>query len=98
MDPADLINPLTGETGTKNYSRMRPVAVMVENNHDNGMINQAGISKAAIVMEFQVEKITRNMAIFMDLEDVPAIYPVRSARSYFVSAALAFDAIYVHRG
>ena len=96
--PPVLINPLTGETTDKDYSKLRPVAVMVENNHDNGMINQAGISKAAIVMEFQVEKITRNMAIFMDLEDVPAIYPVRSARTYFVSAALAFDAIYVHRG
>ncbi|MBQ3277252.1 MAG: DUF3048 domain-containing protein [Oscillospiraceae bacterium] len=91
-------NPLTGETASKDYSKTRPVAVMVENNHNNGMINQAGISKAAILVEFQVEKITRNMAIFMDLEDVPAIYPVRSARSYFVSTAMAFDAIYVHRG
>lgn len=91
-------NPLTGEICEKDYSKARPVAVMVENNHNNGMINQAGISQAAILIEFQVEKITRNMAIFMDLEDVPAIYPVRSARSYFVSAALAYDAIYVHRG
>ena len=27
-----LVNPLTGETTTKDYSKARPVAIMVENN------------------------------------------------------------------
>ncbi|HCI22545.1 MAG TPA: DUF3048 domain-containing protein, partial [Clostridiales bacterium] len=30
---APLVNPLTGETATKDYSKTRPVAIMVENNH-----------------------------------------------------------------
>lgn len=92
------INPLSGEVTDKDYSMARPVAVMVENNHEYGMINQGGISQAEIIVEFQVEQITRNMAIFMDVSEVPAIYPIRSARSYFASTAMAFDAIYVHRG
>jgi len=94
-----MYNPLTGEVTEKDYSKTRPVAVMVENNHTGGaMINQGAISKAAIVYEIQVEQITRNMAIFMDLEDVGQITPVRSARTYFVSTALAYDAIYAHCG
>ena len=73
---------------------------MIENNRwdDFTLITQGGISQAAIIYEMQVEKITRNMAIFMDIDQVGEILPVRSARSYFVSAALAYDAIYVHRG
>ncbi len=62
------------------------------------MIGQGGISQADIIYEMQVENITRNMAVFMDVSSVPAIYPIRSARSYFVSTALAYDAIYVHCG
>ena len=96
-----LVNPLTGETVTKDYSKTRPVAIMVENNHWDAPITpiqQGAISKAAIVYEMQVEQITRNMFIFMDLNDVQNISPVRSARSYFVSTALSYDAIYAHCG
>ncbi|MBR6209405.1 MAG: DUF3048 domain-containing protein [Oscillospiraceae bacterium] len=96
--PAGPFNPLTGEPADEDCSRLRPVAVMVENNHAAGMIAQAGISRADILIEFQTEQITRNMALFMNIGDVPAIYPVRSARSYFASAAMAFDAIFVHAG
>ena len=45
---------------------------MVENNHWDAPITpiqQGSISKAAIVYEAQVEQITRNMFIFMDLDD-----------------------------
>lgn len=96
-----LVNPLTGETVTKDYSKTRPVAIMVENNHWDAPITpiqQGAISKAAIVYEMQVEQITRNMFIFMDLNDVQNISPIRSARSYFVSTALSYDAIYAHCG
>ncbi|MBR4578700.1 MAG: DUF3048 domain-containing protein [Oscillospiraceae bacterium] len=96
--PAGPFNPLTGEPADEDCIRLRPVAVMVENNHAAGMIAQAGISRADILIEFQTEQITRNMALFMNIGDVPAIYPVRSARSYFASAAMAFDAIFVHAG
>ena len=92
---APLVNPLTGETATKDYSKTRPVAIMVENNHWDAPITpiqQGSISKAAIVYEAQVEQITRNMFIFMDLDDVDNITPIRSCRSYFVSTALSYDA------
>ena len=98
---AALVNPLTGETATKDYSKTRPVAIMVENNHWDAPItpiNQGSISKAAIVYEAQVEQITRNMFVFMDLDDVQNITPVRSCRSYFVSTALSYDAIFAHCG
>ena len=98
---APLVNPLTGETVTKDYSKTRPVAIMVENNHWDPTITpiqQGSISKAAIVYEAQVEQITRNMFIFMDLEDVQNINPIRSCRSYFVSTALSYDAIFAHCG
>lgn len=98
---APLTNPLTGETTTKDYSKTRPVAIMVENNHWDPTvtpIQQGSISKAAIVYEAQVEQITRNMFIFMDLEDVGNINPIRSSRSYFISTALSYDAIFAHCG
>ena len=74
---------------------------MVENNHWDAPITpiqQGSISKAAIVYEAQVEQITRNMFIFMDLDDVDNITPIRSCRSYFVSTALSYDAIFAHCG
>lgn len=38
------------------------------------------------------------MFIFMDLDDVDNITPIRSCRSYFVSTALSYDAIFAHCG
>lgn len=92
--------PLTGETTDTDYGNQRPIAVMVENNHwdDDTLIAQGGLSQAAIVYEMQVESITRNMFLFMDTDGLDNVFPVRSARSYFVSAALGYDAIYVHCG
>ena len=98
---ADYINPLTGLKCVKDYTGRRPIAIMIENNRWNDNMTQiphGGVSKASIIYEMQVEQITRCMAIFMDLEDAGVIMPVRSARSYFASAAMAYDAIYVHRG
>lgn len=98
--PAVYTNPLTGEATSTDYSGQRPVAVMVENNRIIGgpVIPMFGINEADILYEMEVEKITRCMAVYMDISDVGQICPVRSARTYFVSAALAYDAIYVHRG
>ena len=50
---APLVNPLTGETATKDYSKTRPLAIMVENNHWDAPITpiqQGSISKAAITL------------------------------------------------
>ena len=46
----------------------------------------------------QVESITRNMFLFMDTDGLNNVFPIRSARSYFVSAALSYDAIFAHCG
>lgn len=93
-------NPLTGERTDTDYSQTRPVAIMVENNHwdDGTLIAQGGLSQAAIVYEMQVESITRNMFLFMDTNGLDNVFPIRSARSYFVSAALSYDAIFAHCG
>ena len=93
-------NPLTGEQTYTDYSQTRPVAIMVENNHwdDGTLIAQGGLSQADIVYEMQVESITRNMFIFMDMDEVYNFTPIRSCRSYFVSTALSYDAIFAHCG
>ena len=98
-EPA-FTNPLTGERTLTDFSQSRPVAVMVENNcwDDGSLIAQGGLSRADIVYEMQVESITRNLFLFMDTTGLGNVFPVRSARSYFVSAALAYDAIYAHCG
>ena len=98
---ANYVNPLTGEKSTVDYGNKRPIAIMIENNRWNDTMTQiphGGISKANIIYEMQVEQITRCMALFMDLEGAGVIMPVRSARSYFASAAMAYDAVYIHRG
>ena len=76
---------------------LRPVtAVMVENSTDARP--QSGLDQASVVFEAIAEGgITRFMAVFQD--SLPAyIGPVRSARPYYVSWALGFDANYAHVG
>lgn len=99
-EPKALVNPLTGEPSEKDFSNVRPVAVMLENNYVLGgpPIPMYGINEADILYEMQVEKITRCMGLYMDIASAPQLCPVRSARTYFVGTALAYDAIYVHRG
>ena len=65
---------------------------------DGTLIAQGGLSQADIVYEMQVESITRNMFLFMDTDELNNVFPIRSARSYFVSAALSYDAIFAHCG
>jgi hypothetical protein len=76
---------------------LRPVtAVMVENSTDARP--QSGLDQASVVFEAVAEGgITRFMAVYQD--SLPAyIGPVRSARPYYVSWALGFDASYAHVG
>ncbi len=59
---------------------------------------QAGISKAEVVYECEVEyPYTRYMAVFM-CEAPEHIGPVRSARPYYLRYALEYDSMYVHVG
>lgn len=89
-------NPLNGEPMEAPYNG-RPVAVIINNAID--ALPQYGISEADIMYELETESdITRYMAIFSDLSDVGTIGPVRSARTFFNSLALSYDAPLVHCG
>lgn len=73
------------------------VAVVV-NNLKKAM-PQKGVSQADIFYEFEVEgDITRCLAVFSDLSGVADIGPVRSARTYFNSVAVAYGAPLIHCG
>src|SRR6056297_2231668 len=75
---------------------LRPVSVMYDN-HPYARW-QAGIIKADIVYEIEVEfPFTRYMAVFQDKEP-EHIGPVRSARPYYLKYALEYDSVYVHVG
>ena len=89
-------HPLTGEPLKEPWSG-KIVAVMTNNIQKS--MPQHGMSEADIVFEMEEEgSITRNMALFTDIADVGPIGSIRSARTYFVSVAEAFDAYLVHCG
>lgn len=78
-------------------SGTRPVAVMINNNHDAWP--HAGLQKSFLNYEIVAEGgITRIMALFKDVSDVEKIGSVRSSRPYYLDYALENDAIYVHWG
>ncbi|RKD34727.1 DUF3048 domain-containing protein [Thermohalobacter berrensis] len=89
-------SPLSGLYGPEEKIKRRPVAVMIDN-HPRARW-QAGLSKAEIIYEFLVEgPYTRYMAMFLK-NDPKHIGPVRSARPYFITTSLEYDAVYVHCG
>jgi hypothetical protein len=75
----------------------RPViGVMVENSPDARP--QAGLDKAGVIFEAIAEGgITRFLTLFQD-EQPEYLGPVRSARPYYISWLLGFDAAYGHAG
>ncbi len=89
-------NPLNGAPLDAPWSG-QAVAVMI-NNLKQAM-PQKGISQADIFYEIEVEgDITRCLAVFTDLSNVADIGPVRSARTYFNSVAVSYDAPLIHCG
>lgn len=89
-------NPLNGQPLKEPWSG-QIVAVMA-NNIEKSM-PQHGLSQADIVYEMEEEgSITRNMALYSDVSKVGPLGSIRSARTYFVSVAEAFDAYLVHCG
>ena len=74
-----------------------PLAVVIENHTEARP--QAGLSKANLVIEAEVEGgITRFLAFFTDNEKPDRIGPIRSARPYFVDWARGLSSLYVHVG
>lgn len=89
-------NPLTGEAMETPYTG-RPVAVVI--NNISSAMPQHGISDAAFLCECMVEGgLTRCLAIFDDIESAAGIGAIRSARTYFLSLAMSFNAPLVHFG
>ncbi|HAE43527.1 MAG TPA: DUF3048 domain-containing protein [Clostridiales bacterium] len=91
-----LPSPISGVYYPQELTELRPVAVVYDNHPSSRW--QAGITKAEIVYECEVEgPFTRYLAVFLT-ESPEHIGPVRSARPYFLTFALEFDAVFVHVG
>lgn len=89
-------HPLNGQSLEEPWEG-RPTAVVLNNIRQS--LPHHGISSADIVYEMETEGgITRLLAIFSQLDGIGSIGPVRSARSYFNSIALSYDAPIVHCG
>ncbi len=92
------LNPLTG-LYEKDFGAegKRPIAVVVENSP--AARPQWGISTPDILTEGLAEGgITRMLLLYGDINRIPKIGPLRSARHDFVEIAECFDAIFVHAG
>lgn len=103
-EPKDQPCPLNGKlyTATEKaaWEKRRPLFVMIENTPDSRP--QSGLSQADIVFEAVAESgITRFGAMFycgVQKEDT-ILAPIRSARTYFINMASAFNRpLYVHVG
>ena len=92
-----LPSPLSGlYIEDRDKINRRPVAIMFDN-HPKARW-QAGLKDAEIVYEFLVEfPYTRYLALYL-VNDPEDIGPVRSARPYFITTSLEYDALYVHVG
>lgn len=91
-----LPSPLSGIYVEEERINRRPVAIMFDNHH--GARWQSGLKDAEIIYEFLVEApYTRYMGIYL-INDPISIGAVRSARPYFITTVLEYDAIYVRVG
>lgn len=92
------INPLTGLSGLSDEAvGTRPTAVVVENSA--AARPQWGLSSPDVLIEGLVEGgITRMLLLYSDVNKIPKVGPIRSARHDFVEIAECFDSIFVHCG
>ena len=92
----EYFNPLTGE-GMDAPCTTRPYAVVMDN--DKQALPHWNVSKAQMLWEMPHEYgYTRMVAMYTDVSDVTWLGPVRSARTFHVSLAMSFDAVFVHAG
>ena len=90
-------DPLTGLQVDFDASKVRPVAIAVDN--ISAASPQSGISRAAIVIECMVENgISRLILITNRYESNEVWGPVRSVRDYMVSLSAAFGTLLVGAG
>lgn len=89
-------HPLNGTPLEEPWSGQATAVVV---NNIKASLPQSGISMADIFYEVEVESsITRCLAIFTDFSKVGTIGSVRSARTYFNSLAVSYDAPLIHAG
>ncbi len=98
-EPLPTYNPFTGEEGfNKAAVGVRPVAIVVENQHDARP--QWAIGTSDIIVEGEVEGgISRMLWLYADYTAVPEkVGPIRSARPPYVIFSEFFDAFFIHWG
>lgn len=89
-------HPLNGQPLEEPWEG-RPTAVVLNNIYQ--CLPQHGVGSADILYELETEGgITRLLAIFGELDGIGSIGPVRSARSFFNSIALSYNAPIIHCG
>lgn len=101
VEPTGFINSLTGERtlDTEEQTKLRPVAVSVNNQLKSPQRVQTGLENADIIYESYIEGgITRLLAVYKDISKIGEIGTIRSARYNFVDLANGDDALYIHAG
>ncbi len=96
--PLATTNPLTGLSGfNKNAVGKRPIAIAI--NNAPPARPQWGLCSPDIVVEGMVEGgITRMLWLFADVNAIPKVGSLRSARHDFVEIAEGFNSIFIHWG
>lgn len=99
-DPSNplAVNPITGlqDMDPANVG-MRSVAVVINNSH--AAIPQRGISAADAIYEYQTEGgQTRLLAVFADVNTIPEIGSLRSARILSTDLAAGNNSVFIHFG
>lgn len=99
-DPSNpmAVNPVTGvqDMDPENVGQ-RSVAVVVNNCH--AAMPQRGISQADTIYEYETEGgQTRLLCLFADVNDIPEIGSLRSARIVATDLAAGTDSIFIHYG
>ena len=96
VKPTTVASSLTGLQVSPAINALPITAVMVENSTEARP--QSGLGEAGVVFEALAEGgITRFVALYQS-NAATSIGPVRSARPYFISWILGFDAAYAHVG
>ncbi|MGH7241117.1 MAG: DUF3048 domain-containing protein, partial [Candidatus Saccharimonadales bacterium] len=91
-----IVSNLTGLPVDASVNARPVTGVMIENSIDARP--QSGLSEAGVVFEAVAEGgITRFLALYQD-NQTSNVGPIRSARPYYVSWDMGFDAAYAHVG
>lgn len=99
-DPSNplAVNPITGiqDMDPENNGN-RSVAIVINNHHE--ALPQRGISQADTIYEYETEGgQTRLLILFADLNTIPEVGSLRSARILSTDLAAGMNSIFIHYG